>query len=333
MIRRTRTDIREYFKKDLERQNLKFPKVETPKQIIYQFNEQTNKVFEDTILAIKKFKYARYKPKSYLLEELSEFEKTQETNLVGFMKTRLVKRLESSRYAFSQTIARFISSYEHFIDMYEGGKVYLSSKVNVYEYLDDEDDTALLKALEKDQNSEVFDSSDFNESFIKDLKKDLKSLRKIKEDWESISEDTKKKSFVDALRRDDILKDNKLLIFTESTETGEDLYSTLSGEYGNKVLFYSSGKCKQSGENISNAIAKEKILENYDPNNSTESNEIKILITTDVLAEGINLHRSNVIINYDLPWNPTRVLQRVGRINRVGTKFDKIYIYNFFIIL
>ena len=182
MIRRTRTDIREYFKKDLERQNLKFPKGETPQQIIYQFNEQTNKVFEDTILAIKKFKYARYKPKSYLLEELSEFEKTQETNLVGFMKTRLVKRLESSRYAFSQTIARFISSYEHFIDMYEGGKVYLSAKVNVYEYLDDEDDTALLKALEKDQNSEVFDSSDFNESFIKDLKKDLKSLRKIKED-------------------------------------------------------------------------------------------------------------------------------------------------------
>ena len=49
-----------------------------------------------------------------------------------------------------------------------------------------------------------------------------------------------------------------------------------------------------------------------------------------MLAEGINLHRSNVIINYDLPWNPTRVLQRVGRINRVGTKFDKIYIYNFF---
>lgn len=330
MIRRTRTDIREYFKKDLERQNLKFPTVETPKQIIYQFNEQTNKVFEDTILAIKKFKYARYKPKSYLNEELSEFEKTQETNLVGFMKTRLVKRLESSRYAFLQTISRFISSYELFIDMYESGKVYLSSKVNVYEHLDDEDDVALLKALEKDKNSEIFNSTDFNESFVKDLKKDLKSLRKIKEDWASISEDTKKKSFVDALRKDPILKGNKLLIFTESTETGEDLYSALSGEYGSKVLFFSSGKCKYAGETISNFAAKEKILENYDPRNSTQSDEIKILITTDVLAEGINLHRSNVIVNYDLPWNPTRVLQRVGRINRVGTKFDKIYIYNFF---
>ena len=54
------------------------------------------------------------------------------------------------------------------------------------------------------------------------------------------------------------------------------------------------------------------------------------MITTDVLAEGINLHRANVLINYDLPWNPTRIMQRVGRINRVGTEFDRIYVFNFF---
>ena len=59
-------------------------------------------------------------------------------------------------------------------------------------------------------------------------------------------------------------------------------------------------------------------------------NDYRILVTTDVLAEGINLHRSNVIINYDLPWNPTRIMQRVGRINRVGTKHKEIYVFNFF---
>ncbi|MFN3307558.1 MAG: helicase-related protein, partial [Candidatus Kapaibacteriota bacterium] len=48
------------------------------------------------------------------------------------------------------------------------------------------------------------------------------------------------------------------------------------------------------------------------------------------LSEGVNLHRSNIVINYDIPWNPTRLMQRVGRINRVGTKFDKIYVFNFF---
>ena len=50
------------------------------------------------------------------------------------------------------------------------------------------------------------------------------------------------------------------------------------------------------------------------------------MITTDVLAEGINLHRSNIIINYDLPWNPTKIMQRVGRVNRVGSKNKEIYI-------
>ena len=55
-----------------------------------------------------------------------------------------------------------------------------------------------------------------------------------------------------------------------------------------------------------------------------------MLITTDVLSEGINLHRANVLINYDLPWNPTKIMQRVGRINRVGTEYDRIYVFNFF---
>ena len=80
---------------------------------------------------------------------------------------------------------------------------------------------------------------------------------------------------------------------------------------------------------LSNRDARDKIEENYDPNYIGEqSDEIQYLITTDVLAEGINLHRSNIIINYDLPWNPTRVLQRVGRVNRVGTKHKNIFVYN-----
>ena len=74
------------------------------------------------------------------------------------------------------------------------------------------------------------------------------------------------------------------------------------------------------------------IRANFDPTYRKEkqSNDYRILVTTDVLAEGMNLHRSNVIINYDLPWNPTRIMQRVGRINRVGSKYDEIFVFNFF---
>lgn len=65
-------------------------------------------------------------------------------------------------------------------------------------------------------------------------------------------------------------------------------------------------------------------------NKSKNNDRFDLLITTDVLAEGINLHRANVLVNYDLPWNPTRIMQRVGRINRVGSEFDRIFVYNFF---
>lgn len=74
----------------------------------------------------------------------------------------------------------------------------------------------------------------------------------------------------------------------------------------------------------------EKVKANFDPKYRHEDTQIKILVTTDILSEGINLHRSNTIINYDIPWNSIRILQRVGRVNRIGSKYDKINIYNFF---
>lgn len=78
-------------------------------------------------------------------------------------------------------------------------------------------------------------------------------------------------------------------------------------------------------------ILKEAIEDSFNPKNTRKNNDqYDLLVTTDVLAEGINLHRANALINYDLPWNPTRIMQRVGRINRVGTEFDEIYVFNFF---
>lgn len=95
------------------------------------------------------------------------------------------------------------------------------------------------------------------------------------------------------------------------------------------MAFTSSGG-KHGSDSLAPTTARERIEANYDPRYKQPLNTIRILISTDVLAEGINLHRSNVVINYDLPWNPTRVLQRVGRVNRVGTEHAFIYIFNFF---
>lgn len=81
----------------------------------------------------------------------------------------------------------------------------------------------------------------------------------------------------------------------------------------------------------SSMVLKTAIEDSFNPKMQEKNNDkYDVLVTTDVLAEGINLHRANVLVNYDLPWNPTRIMQRVGRINRVGSEFDEIYVFNFF---
>ncbi|GAI47807.1 unnamed protein product, partial [marine sediment metagenome] len=80
----------------------------------------------------------------------------------------------------------------------------------------------------------------------------------------------------------------------------------------------------------SGASVRDKVLENFDARARHKKEDYRILVSTEVLSEGVNLHRANVVINYDIPWNPTRMMQRVGRINRVDTSFDVIHTFNFF---
>lgn len=322
MIRRTRSEIEEYYKTDMESQGLKFPKLGTPEQIIYEFDEETNKAFSDTVEIIKNFSYSRYKPLVYL-KDSSKYATilVAQHNMGGFMKSILVKRLESSFYAFKLTLGRFVKSYEKFIDMYDKGEVYISKKVDVYQLLDDGD---IEKLMDKVDSEDVmfFKSDEFKPKFIKDLKVDLSRLKLLEEMWDNIEFDPKLEQFKNDLKEKDILQNNKKIIFTESKETAEYLEKSLKDIYGERVISFTGS---------SNNALKQKIEDSFNPKNIDKNRDIyDLLITTDVLAEGINLHRANALINYDLPWNPTRIMQRVGRINRVGTEFDEIYVFNFF---
>ena len=150
--------------------------------------------------------------------------------------------------------------------------------------------------------------------------------------WKKINNHPKLEQFIKELKSNPILKRNKLVIFTESKETGDYLYERLIDEFPNKVIFYSSKGGRHSDKTLTSThtVSRDLVKENFDPNHKEKSDNLRILISTDILAEGMNLHRSNVLINYDLPWNPTRVLQRAGRINRLGSKFSEIYISNLF---
>jgi len=323
MIRRTRTEIEQYYHDDLERQGLTFPKLGAPEQIIYTFDETTDGIFNETVAAIKDFTYSRYKPLTYLKDTKKYASMlAAQHNMGGFMKGILVKRLESSFYAFRMTLSRFIESYEKFIDMYNTkGEVWISKKVDVYDLIDSGEIDKLMKMVE-DDNAFHFMTSEFKSSFIIDLNKDLSKLKYLRDLWDSVTVDPKLEKFCDDLQNNRKMLGNKKIIFTESKETAEYLEEALQKLYGTRVISYSGD---------SSAKLKSDIEDSFNPKYAGKGNDrYDVLITTDVLAEGINLHRSNALINYDLPWNPTRIMQRVGRINRVGTEHSEIFVFNFF---
>lgn len=332
MVRRTRSDVLKYYRDDLNKQGVSFPEVSDPKRLIYEFAGNTEKVFNKTIKLLINFRYSRYTPLLYLADgKISEFELQQQRNVGGFMKGILVKRLESSFCAFRNSVDRFCISYNNFIEMFKKGTVYISKKVNVFDLLVN-DDTETLEQLVNEDKVQKYPSAHFKEDYISDLEHDLAILLDIQSTWKTVHEDPKLDVFKSELNGNKHLKNKKIIVFTESKETAEYLHRNLSGQYKNSVFTYSSkgGMHRDTAGYMSTHISRDMIIENYDPNSKTQQDKIKILITTDILAEGINLHRSNVIINYDMPWNPTRVLQRVGRINRIGTKHKKVHIFNFF---
>lgn len=323
MIRRTRNEIMEYYKEDLERQGLKFPELGNPEKIVYTYDDDIEAVFNHTIESIQNLTYARYKPLTYLENVPKEVASllVSQRNMSGFMKSILVKRLESSFEAFKRTLHRFIKSYEKFLKMCLDGEIYISKKVDVYDLLDNGDDEKLMGLVEEDL-VQYYPIKEFKQEFIPSIKHDLNILSELESEWEEIIKDPKKEQFLLELNTNQKIKDKKIIIFTESKETAEYVGAYLENYYPEKVLIF-SGQGSRS--------VRQEIEANYNPNFAYEKkNDIQFLVTTDVLAEGINLHRSNVLINYDLPWNPTKIMQRVGRINRVGTEHDKIYVFNFF---
>ncbi len=322
MVRRTRTEITKYYGDDLKKQKMSFPEIANPEPIFYEFNEKEDNVFFETIKIITNdFKYSRYTPLLYHKGLLSS-EEQQQKNMMKFMRMLLIKRLESSFFAFSQSINRFVASYEKFINEFNSGNVYVSKKniQKIFDYLEN-DNLDAIDQLIANGKAEKFSSDEFNENFIVDLNNDLNILKDIQELWKGIDRDPKIIAFKEKLAIEEPVKIGKSIIFTESKETAQYLVKNLQDIFPDKILYF-SGESSQAEREI--------VMENFDANAKNIKNDFTLLITTDVLSEGANLHQANVVINYDIPWNPTRIMQRVGRINRVDAKHDKIYTYTFF---
>lgn len=323
MVRRTRKEISKYYGDDLRQQGMSFPAVAEPEPIFYEFNPEEDRIFFRTIkLVTQDFMYARYTPLLHHKGSMTAFERLSQQNMMKFMKMLLIKRLESSFFAFTQTLDRFIASYDRFIQEFEDGTVYVSAKhtQKIFEYLERGDLDAVDRLIEEGK-AEKFPADEFDETLKPKLYADRHILKEIKDMWKTVKRDPKILAFKDALVKKAPIHDGKSIIFTESKETADYLERQLQEEFAGQIVCFTGS---------SSVTDRKEVIANFDANAKHPKDDYKLLITTDVLAEGANLHRANVVINYDIPWNPTKIMQRVGRINRVDTKHEKVHTYTFF---
>lgn len=359
VIRRSRLDLEEIetYRNDLLAQGVSFAKVKDPELLEYDLGE-TTQPYVATLERIAStnggdtFIGARYKPARYIREgsdflrklaegydddqDMSPEEQIQrlqqaQANVSKFMRRLLVRRFESSIAAFKISLDNMIKSSETMLEWYTSrGEVPVLKKGSLPELseLEEMTDTEVEEELEALTGKGLIliprDALDAN--FEVDLKHDIALLKGIRTDWSTHDVDAKYDFFVDRITKS-IAKDNKrkIIVYTEFSDTADYVFARLKASGFTRVFKYSSADANETNKAV--------IKTNFDAGVKEEKqvNDFDIIIATDAISEGFNLHRAGIVVNYDIPYNPTRVIQRVGRINRINKKvFDELYIWNFF---
>jgi len=364
--RRTRTDVEKYYKEDMESQGLVFPKIVGPNILKYIMDDELAQLFSDTMTIIAPnqnerlltnewLKYSRYRAIEYFVDPANEQKHTGRGNrgvsdvarqMATIMQILLVKRLESSFTAFTQSLFNLRRYTENMIRMWENNTIFVCPQINVNQELDYEAKTkkrgekvsfndcveeirVKIQKLtnqgrnERGQNAE-YKRNDFKEEYYSQLKEDYNLISNLCDRWAKNSQDPKFDAFKENIKPElfnpEKNTSGKLVIFSEAIDTVQALARAVKAK-GYKPLVITAANRDEMEKTIE---------ENFDANYEGQwKDEYNVIITTEVLAEGVNLHRANVILNYDTPWNSTRLMQRIGRVNRIGSKEPFVYVYNF----
>ena len=339
-IRRTRTDLKIHsqYKTDLDEQGIVFPNIKKPNRLYYELSPEMDQLYDKTMRMLSHetegIKYYRYQAIKYLKPDKKEKYKNADVAsraLASMMKVLLVKRIDSSFEAFKSSLNRFCIATNAMINMFENGTIYIAPNLNVTEYIvegrEDELIQKIAEAQLTDPTIEVCTPDDFEPIFLEELRKDYAIVEDLNSQWKLVTEDPKIDEFIDKLDSEFLNKEinpqQKLVVFSESKETTTYITNCLKKEGRTDVLEVNASNRDR---------LRETIKVNFDANIPREQyqSDYSIIICTEVLAEGVNLHRSNVIVNYDTPWNSTRLMQRIGRVNRIGSVAPNIHIFNFY---
>ena len=353
VIRRTRPFIRKaYPNATIQGKPVHWPERRL-RTIRYDLEATYEGIYERIVSGIERLQLAQYNLESYKRTgiERDEFAEGREQALVGIFKTRYLKRLESSIDAFRISIRRALAFTKTFEEYALGERILDSRSFNkAMQYLareDEEDDltpTSLADDFDANEDAKTYleslpelDTAQYDlRALHKALQRDIEALTEI---WHLIRDITPAHDDkLQELKRllGGALRGQKVLVFTYYKDTARYLFRELGTERGESwrdsvgapnIRRMDSGAAPKDRGRLIQAFSPRS---NQKPELMGSADEVDILISTDVLSEGQNLQDCGILINYDLHWNPTRMVQRAGRIDRIGSEFDIITIHNLF---
>ena len=353
VIRRTRPFIRKaYPNATIMGKLVKWPERKL-RTIRYDLEATYEGIYEDIVQGIERLTLASYSLESFKKTniERDEFEEGREQALVGIFKTRYLKRLESSVEAFRISIRRALAFTKTFEDYVLAGQLLDSrsfQKAMQFLASEDEEDDATPTSLADDFDVNV-DAKAFLESLpeLDTAQYDLRKLHKaiqldveiLTDIWHLIKDISPEKDAKLAQLKfllGNELCGKKVLLFTYYKDTARYLYRELGLEHGQGWRKSIGDPTIRRMDSSEPTKERQKLIQAFSPvsNGKPEiagtEQEVAVMISTDVLSEGQNLQDCGILVNYDLHWNPTRMVQRAGRIDRIGSAFDQISIQNLF---
>jgi superfamily II DNA or RNA helicase len=333
VIRRTRHYIKEnYPEATIDGKQIKFPE-RTLHTVRYDLESTYNDIYDQVVGQINNLNLAAYNLEQYRKDKTRKDELNDMRNqaIIGLIKTMFLKRFESSVQAFRISINRQLGFQQAYLSQLEHGRLLDSSeyrKLLAFEADETEEVEAIIAGLP------AVDIDDYDIQCIRtDIENDMERLNQINKAVKPIGaeEDDKLKQLIRILTTQ--LAGKKVLLFSYFKYTARYIYKYLRENENVKERI--SRRTRIIDSDVPTK-ARQTLIERFAPqaNNRDEligtDKEINLLVSTDVLSEGQNLQDTDTVINYDLHWNPTRMVQRAGRIDRIGTPFDIVNIFNFF---
>jgi len=314
----------------IKQSEIKFPKWQKPR------NHDKGCEFFDSLSELLPARFSAYMPAFYAditsIKTVDD-ESQRDLFLVKMMHFMLLKRLESSWYSFYKTVENILGYHKMVLEKVRKYEDFESGNFDEDELDDMGDDFEQYFELGKNREIRISDIKDID-GFKNDLTEDTNALQAIFDKLDTFDKifcielDEKLSKLIEIIK-----EKQKILIFTTYKSTAEYLYKHISKKFDNAALVHGG---TQNIEEILQKFAplakfeeSEKTAECKQKLNLALKEPINILITTDVLSEGQNLQDCDSVVNYDIHWNPVRVIQRMGRIDRIGSKHEKIYCDNF----